>query len=140
MSGRLLPQPDEIQRELRIVLRQGLRPARVERCLDRLPALTQLAAFQVEDDLRYDIAIKICDAVQQAVNAFGDGPFGRALQDLFGLRAGSRGLNLDKRRSAAADTLDREVATIARHWEKEALLDLAVQIYSAASQARLEQQ
>lgn len=130
MSERLFPQPDAIQRELRVVLRHGLRPARVERCLEPLPALIEIAAADVDPAMRFDVAIRVCVAIEAAIRSFGDGPFGLALQELFGLRAGTRGLNLDRRRSAAADTLGREVATVARHWEQEALLDLAVALYA----------
>lgn len=129
MNGRLRPQPDEIQRELRLVLRVGLRPARVERDLERLPAIVQLTAADIDPQLRYDVAIRICEAVEQAITEFGDGPFGTALRELFGLRAGTRGTKLDNRRLAAAVTLNLQVGTIARHWEKEALFDLAVKLY-----------
>jgi hypothetical protein len=101
----------------------------VERCLERLPVLMRTTAPNVDPTLRFDVAIAVCDAIQTAIQEFGDGPFGLALQALFGVRAGTRGLNLDKRRGAAASVLDREPATVARHWERWALLDLAVAIY-----------
>lgn len=129
MVGRLPSQPDEIRHELRVVLRHGLRPARVERCLEQLPALLGLASTAVDATRRFDAAIRICEEIESGIRGFGDGPFGLALQELFGLRAGTRGLNLDTRRSAAAATLGLQVATVARHWEKDALADLAVALY-----------
>jgi hypothetical protein len=133
VNDRLHSQPDEIQRELRVVLRHGLRPARVERCLEQLPALVAAIAPNIDFRMRFDISIALCNAIEAAIRSFGDGDFGRALQLLFGLQAGTRGLNLDKRRSAAANLLGREPATIARHWEREALLDLAVELYERHS-------
>jgi hypothetical protein len=124
------PQPEQLVRELKVVLKVGTRPARLVTRLNDLQGLVSLCAADLPADLRYDQAIRIATAVATAVDALGDGPYGGAVGALFGVRPSTRGLLLPQRRKEAARGLCVEPTTLVRHWEREILEDLAVSLYA----------
>jgi hypothetical protein len=126
--------PEELARELRVILRVGLGPGRLAHCLDELTGLRALCGDAAEVD-RYVIADAICRAISRGVSHFGDGAYGVALSALFGTRGSSRGLRIPQRRREAANELGIDVATLIRHREREMIFDLAVDLYLRAAEA-----
>ena len=133
--GRALP--DQLANELKVVLKYGTRPASIVTRLDGLPGLSAACspAPSISD---WELAIAICQAVEKACQALGDGAYGHAARRLFGIDAATRGLVLGRRRLVAADDLQVDPATVARHWEARIRLDVAVQVFTQSAFDDLE--
>lgn len=129
MASRVRPQPLQLVRDLRVVVNRGVRVAPIARDLTRLPVLAQLLGIDRPGETPVDTAIRICDAIAAAIDALGDGPYGRAAANLFGTTAQSRGLALVRRRGFAAEQLDIQPATFVRHWQRRIIDDVAVELY-----------
>jgi hypothetical protein len=122
------PSPEDLARELRVVVKVGTRASRLVYRLDQIPELCRLTGHNAVTD-KWDCAIAVCTIVQRALGELGNGPYGEAARILFGLHPGVLGLPLHRRREAAADLLDTSSSTFVRHREAEVVLDVACTTY-----------
>lgn len=80
-----------------------------------------------------DVARALRSALDDAVAALGDGPYGHAAQALLGMSPGERGLPLKVRRAAAADCIDKAVDTFRREYEPTLIDDVAWELAGVLS-------
>jgi hypothetical protein len=119
-----------IAERLEAVLRFGVRPAKLVACLDLLALLPPVGLPDPADP--YVRAIELAERLNAALNAFGDGPSGRALQALFGSTPDTRGRPLKDRRRLAAEELDLMPSTFRKYYEHDLIADLALHLWRAA--------
>lgn len=130
-TGRILP--EQLARELKPVLKVGVRPSKIVSLLEKLPGLISTCSPGIAIDDQWEQAFAICEAIEKAANSLGDGVYGRATRTLFGIESGTRGLLLGRRRLVAAGLLQVDEATLIRHWEAPIRLDLAAMLYRQGS-------
>lgn len=111
---------------LRQVLRDGIRPAK----LTRFDALWELLEKnQANQADAYVKALALDQLLRAAVDRLGGGPEGRATRLLFGVDPDSRGRLLKDRRRLAAQEFDVLPSTFRRNYEADIIWDLAVEVF-----------
>lgn len=122
--------PDSIEtiaQALRPVLRSGVRAGRLGAYPDLL-ALDCVRA-QAQDPTDPDsLAYGLEAVLLGALDALGDGPWGRAARLLFATVPDTRGRPLKERRRLAAYELDLLPSTFRDNYESELLIDVAAEI------------
>jgi hypothetical protein len=124
------PLVEVIYRNLKQVLRGGIRPAKLLHC----PELLELAVASTpvpEDADPYSAAIALENILRTALARLGAGPEGRAAQLLFGAVPETRGRLLKDRRRLAAQELDVLPSTFRRNYENDILRDLAMEVFAS---------
>jgi hypothetical protein len=127
------PQPEQLARELKLLLRMGTRPVTVVYQLHKLPGLIEACASEYPPVQRWEIARAICSHVAEAINNLGDDTSTICARALFGTRPSSRGLRLGQRRKEAANELAYILPTFVRHYESDLVLEVAARIYFCAA-------
>jgi len=131
------PEPSELLKELRDVVRSGASATRLSQ--SKLPTLMGLAIVGVEaaTNRPLDRAIALETVLREAAEALGDGPTGETVRLLLGLTSRSRGLLLKDRRDLAADHLGIRADTFRKGWEQELLIELADELYKLETERRV---
>lgn len=116
-----------IVKDLRQVLRFGVRPVRLQECA-RLLALrcVRAGADNASDDQSLAFALEA--VLLDALTALGEGPYGEAARLLFGASQETRGRLLKDRRRIAALQLDILPSTFRQNYESDILLDVATEV------------
>jgi hypothetical protein len=122
--------PDSIEaiaQALRPALRYGASPYGLRQC-DELLAL-ECVQQRARDNHDQDAVAYAAEAVLiDALEALGDGPYGRAARLLFGVTPDTRGQPLKDRRRLAAYELDLLPSTFRRRREAQVIYDIAAEI------------
>lgn len=123
-----------IAQALRTALRVGVRPGHLAECTQLL-TLEQVRARADNpaepDSLSYALEAVLLDAI----DALGDGPWGRAARLLLGTIPDTRGRPLKDRRRLAAEQLDLLPSTFRHNYEHELLIDIAAEIARPATRS-----
>lgn len=98
-----------------------------------LPALTQAARIVTLDETSSNHVV-IETLLRRAAARFGGGQYGDASVALFGLDAGTRGLNSKARREIAAQAFERTYETFRKNYEPLLLEQLATQMLVLCSE------
>lgn len=127
MAPRQKPTLDELVLDLRRIARVGL-PIRVPDQATPILRLRGVRARAGTNQLA-DLASAADGQLRHIILSFGDGPDGRAAKALFGISAGTRGLNLTERRELAAQAVDRHVDHWRKHLERDMLKLIGQEFY-----------
>jgi hypothetical protein len=116
-----------IAKELRAVLRHGVRPARLR---EREGLLVLRAVIQRSDGSTNPdvLAFGLESVILEAIEALGDDDHGYAAQLLFGTRPGTRRQLLKERRRLAAEHLNILPSTFRRLREPDLVIDVAWEV------------
>jgi len=112
---------------LQLVLRNGVRPARLRYCRELLD-LRCVRARAGGSDEPDRLAFGLEGVLHAAIDALGDGPQGQAAELLFGAAVDTRGLPLKDRRRQAATSLHVAVSTFRQNYEDQMVEDVAAEI------------
>jgi hypothetical protein len=128
----LIP-PDVSEAELAVELRR-VRDVGVPKLRDvTLPALTSAARAVSLDESSPDHVV-VESLLRRAVARFGGGRFSEGAVALFGLDAGTRGLNSKERREIAAEAFERTYETFRKKHEHLLITEVATQILILCSE------
>ena len=116
-----------IYENLKCVLRGGVRPAQLVRCLELLE-LDVIVERSGSDD-PYARAVALEAVLSVALSRLGQGPHGRAARILFGVESDVRGRPLKDRRRLAAYELGVLPSTFRRNYEADLIRDVAVEVW-----------
>jgi hypothetical protein len=113
---------------LRRALRVGVRPAQLRDCDDllALSCVHEWASHSSDPDL---LAFGLEAVLVDALNALGDGPYGRAAKLLLGVATDAKGRPLKVRRELAADELGVMRSTFRQNYEDDLVDDVAAEVY-----------
>lgn len=125
------PSEPELIEELTRLRDQGLPRLRTL----GLPALSRAARIVTLDDAS-PAHVVVENLLRRAVTRFGGGQYGDATVALFGLEAGTRGLNSKQRREIAADAFDRRFETFRKNQEPLLIAELAGQVLGLCAEQR----
>jgi hypothetical protein len=131
LSSSEVPTESELVAELVTLRDEGLPRLRTL----ELPALAGAARVVTLDDTSPGHVV-IENLLRRAVIRFGGGQFGDGAVALFGLDAGTRGLNSRERREIAADAFGRRFETFRRKQEPLLMTELAGQILGLCAEQR----
>lgn len=122
------PTVEAISKALRPIVTAGL-PVRPSFDDETLLALRGVVARSIERDDRLNRIKALDDLLARLLLHYQDDNLGDAARILFGIAPGSRGLNLTKRREAAATTIDREAEHFRKRVEPAILTEVAWQLH-----------
>jgi hypothetical protein len=120
---------------LQVVLKVGIRPARLAHALDLLDYLDHAVSHEKAGD-PYRRSLILEAILTEAVQSLGDGPMGRAANALFGLTSDTKGRLLKDRRRLAAKELDLLPSTFRKYYELDLIRDVALELWRNRERTR----
>ena len=113
---------------LEVLIKVGARPARLGPFGDLLDLILERGTVDDEGDVLV-AAHALVERLKDAISLLGDGPAGRAAQELFGLTTDTRGLPLKDRRRVAAESVGVMPSTFRKYYERDILEDVAFELW-----------
>lgn len=125
------PAVEVIARALRPIVTSGL-PVRPSFDDETLLALRGVVARSIQPDDRLSRVKALDDLLARLLVHYPDDSLGEAARVLFGIAPGSRGLNVTRRREAAATAIDREAEHFRKRVEPGIVTEVAWQLHRDA--------
>ncbi|MCC4268020.1 hypothetical protein [Microbacterium schleiferi] len=122
------PDVTEIARSLKAVVAQGL-PVRPKFTDETVLGLRGVVARSIAPDDRLSRIKAFDDLLARLLVHYPDDELGEAARILFGLAPGTRGTNLTRRRSAAADSIERDPEHFRKRIEPGIISEVAWQLH-----------